>query len=176
MAPAPQRTSALPSSIEVTGPDTSCDRRSAVAFRLQYRTLRPYGMESVSASFGEGPRRQNVPAFELWVAAHGKADQLPNNGIYPTDSVGSLPVTITVVDTSIPNPLGHPIGSARLELALKPHRIWWIESTIAPSRDKSLDDLWRGPPSRSAAVALPGGDSLYVAVYGSTRRCGVYLN
>jgi hypothetical protein len=133
-------------------------------------------MESVSASFGEGTRRKDTPAFELWAAAQGKADQLPNNGIYPTDSTGFLPVTITVVDTSAHNPLEHPIGSARLELPLKPHWIWWIQSTIAPRRDKNLDELWRGPPSRSAAIAVAGGDSLYVTVYGATRRCGIYIN
>lgn len=130
----------------------------------------------MSASFGEGQRRQEVPGLVLWTASVGQMGYLPNFGIYPTDSSGSLPVRIIVVDTSSLNPLEHPIGSARLELPLKPHWVWWVTSIISPRRDRELDELRVGPPARSAAIALPRGDSLYVTAYGRARRCGIILN
>jgi hypothetical protein len=180
LIPAPNRS--IPTAVSTTGPDTSCDRRSGIAFRLQMQTLRAfgnepaYGREAVSASFGEGRQRQDVPGFVLWLASVGKMGGLPNYGIYPTDSSGSLPVKIVVVDTSALNPLAQPMGSAKLELPLRRHWVWWVSSTIAPRRDREGDEVIVGPPAHYAVTALPGGDSLYVTVYGSPRRCGLYLN
>lgn len=168
--------------IGVTGQDTSCETRSGIAFRLQMLTLRAlgasrvYGRESVRASFGDGDQRQEIPGMVLWMASQGKMGQLPNSGIYPTDSSGSLPVRIVVVDTSSLKPFENPIGWTYFELPLKPHWVWWITSTISPRRDIKLDEIMAGPPARSAAVALEGGDSLYVTAYGSSRRCGIILN
>ncbi len=160
--------------------DTACVRQTGISFQLQFRTLRAfrkdpaYGRESVVAAFGEGERSQFVPGLVLWMSSAGKMGQLPNGGIYPTDSSGSLPVTIAVVDTASLNPLERPIGMVQIELPLKPRWIWWVNVTIAPRRDRVADEM-RGPPSRVAATALSGGDSLYVTAYGVGQRCGLYL-
>jgi hypothetical protein len=164
-----------PGLMKISG-DTSCDRRSGVAFRLDLRTRRKYGKEAVSASFGEGEQHQAVPSTVLWMASIGKMAQLPNHGIFLTDSTGSLPVRVTVVDTSATGPGNHPIGSAAFLLPLKPRWVWWVSSVIAPSRDRKLDEFRIGPPAQSAAMRLPTGDSLYVSVYGAGRRCGLILN
>jgi hypothetical protein len=163
-----------------TATDTVCFRQTGISFQLQFQTLRAfqknpaYGRESVVAAFGEGEHSQFVPGFVLWMSSAGKIGQLPNRGIYPTDSSGSLPVTIAVVDTASLNPLERPIGMVQIELPLKPRWIWWVDVVIAPRRDRLVTGM-RGPPPRITATALSGGDSLYVTAVGLGQRCGLYL-
>ena len=141
-----------------------------------YLTLQPHERETVSAWFGEGRQTPYVPPFQLWIASLRTGVELPNGSIYPTDSSGSLAVTISVIDTSSNDPNVQPLGSAKLELPLKPHWLWWVTSRVAPRRDRESDEFMRGPPPRSVAIALSAGDSLYVTAYGAVRRCELYLN
>jgi hypothetical protein len=175
-AAVPQQTAPAPSSSNETGSDTSCDRRSGVTFRVYYLTLRPHEKESVSIQFGEDLHAHYVPDYESRMASLRRGEELPNPGIYLTDSSSSLTVTISVVDTSTQAPIARPLGSVKVELPLKPHWLWLVTSRITPRRDREADEVRRGPPARSAATALAGGDSLFVTAYGSGRRCGPYLN
>jgi len=100
---------------------------------------------------------------------------LPNGGIFPTDSSGSMTVTVTVVDTSTVARSEQWLAEATFEVPLTPRHVWWITSIIAPRIDRKVEELIVGSPARYVAKPLPDGDSLYISAYGRQRRCGVIL-
>ena len=151
----------------------SCALWSGIAFRLQKLTLNPYGRDAVRASFSQSTKRTSVPGEFLWKSSLGRMTDLPNGGIFPTDSIGSMTVTVTVVDTSLAAPAEHPLAEAIFELPLTVRHVWWITSIIAPRLDRKVDELIVGSPARYVAKPLPGGDSIYVTAYGRRQRCGV---
>ncbi|MFL5500974.1 MAG: hypothetical protein ACJ79Q_07055 [Gemmatimonadaceae bacterium] len=96
--------------------DTSCDRRSRVAFRREFRTLpNKYGRDAITASFGQGDHRTSVPGEVVWLVSIGAAAGLPDRGMYLTDSTGLLPISMTVVDTST----GQQLAMVSFDLPLK---------------------------------------------------------
>jgi hypothetical protein len=124
-----------------------------------------YGERPVSAVIGPDSAAQGVSAAFLWATRFGLGG-LPNEGVYPTGSSGTLPITITVVDTL---QYGRRLASVHLEVPLKPEWLWFVSIRIQPKRSSSDYDFF-DPPTRYEAVSLANGDSLYVYIVGNSRK------
>lgn len=156
----------LSDSLRASKADSTCPVQSGVRFQLQISTPRfaTYGERPVLASIGPDSASQSISPEYLMATRFGLSG-LPNRGVYPTRSSGSLPITISVVDTLH---RGRQLASVRMQVPLKPEWLWFVSIRIQPDRTNSGYEFFN-PPTEYRAVSLTNGDSLYVYVVGQSR-------
>jgi len=147
--------------------DSACRLQSGISFQLQILTPRfaTYGERPVLASIGPDSAAQPVSGEYLMATRFGLSG-LPNRGVYPTGSSGTLPLTIAVYDTL---QKGRQLAFVRLDVPLKPEWLWFVSIRILPRRSTIGYDF-SGPFIRFSAASLSNGDSLYVYISGNPKN------
>lgn len=160
------RTTPLPCPVaESPGPDSARDRRSFLFFNVwtsgSTRPLAPYG---IRIQLGSGSDAVEISPPVAPIVGSSRRGDLPNRGRYEVDSTGTLPITVTVVDSATyhPSPL---LATANVTIPLRPFWSWVVSIDLATSRPDP--GSFMSPVAK--AVPVRGADSLFIMVGGESR-------